>query len=203
MSYTPLVSPVFSGNPRVPTQSPGDNDTSAASTAFVTAAITAGDFVGRTNVQTITGAKTFDADVTLSDNKVIFDDMATSAAVIINSDVTGDTQKRLVVEASGKHTWGDGSSVGDVVLERTAANVLELGSGDFLRVSSVPSNANDVVNKQYADSLSSGLDVKVSVRVATTADLAATRASNTLTANANGVLSVDGVSPIVTDRILL
>lgn len=38
----PLASPSFTGNPTVPTQSPGDSDTSAASTAFVSAAVTAG-----------------------------------------------------------------------------------------------------------------------------------------------------------------
>jgi hypothetical protein len=38
----PLASPTFTGNPLVPTASPGDNDTSAASTAFVTAAVAAG-----------------------------------------------------------------------------------------------------------------------------------------------------------------
>lgn len=37
----PLASPVFTGNPTAPTPSPGDNDTSIATTAFVTAAITA------------------------------------------------------------------------------------------------------------------------------------------------------------------
>ena len=35
----PLASPVFTGNPRVPTRASTDNDTSAASTAFVVAAI--------------------------------------------------------------------------------------------------------------------------------------------------------------------
>lgn len=38
----PLASPALTGNPTVPTASPGDNDTSAASTAFVTAAVAAG-----------------------------------------------------------------------------------------------------------------------------------------------------------------
>lgn len=37
----PLVSPVFTGNPTGPTASPGDNDTSLATTAFVTAAVAA------------------------------------------------------------------------------------------------------------------------------------------------------------------
>lgn len=36
----PLASPAFTGNPTAPTASPGDNDTSIATTAFVAAAIT-------------------------------------------------------------------------------------------------------------------------------------------------------------------
>jgi hypothetical protein len=37
-SRAPLASPAFTGNPTAPTPSPGDNDTSIATTAFVTAA---------------------------------------------------------------------------------------------------------------------------------------------------------------------
>jgi hypothetical protein len=40
-SYAPLASPVFTGDARAVTAAPGDNDTSIATTAFVTAAITA------------------------------------------------------------------------------------------------------------------------------------------------------------------
>src|SRR5687768_4203507 len=40
-SYATLASPALTGNPTVPTATAGDNDTSAASTAFVTAAIVA------------------------------------------------------------------------------------------------------------------------------------------------------------------
>lgn len=43
-TYAPLASPVFTGNPTGPTASPGDSDTSLATTAFVAAAITAGGF---------------------------------------------------------------------------------------------------------------------------------------------------------------
>lgn len=39
MAVAPLASPVFTGNPTAPTQSPGDNDTSLATTAFTTAAV--------------------------------------------------------------------------------------------------------------------------------------------------------------------
>lgn len=37
----PLASPAFTGNPTAPTASPGDNDTSIATTAFVTTAVAA------------------------------------------------------------------------------------------------------------------------------------------------------------------
>ncbi|WP_088320287.1 SGNH/GDSL hydrolase family protein [Kineosporia sp. R_H_3] len=40
-TYAPLASPVFTGNPTAPTPSPGDNDTSVATTAFVNAEIAA------------------------------------------------------------------------------------------------------------------------------------------------------------------
>jgi Chaperone of endosialidase/Collagen triple helix repeat (20 copies) len=40
-AYAPLASPVFTGNPTAPTPSPGDNDTSLATTAFVQATISA------------------------------------------------------------------------------------------------------------------------------------------------------------------
>jgi hypothetical protein len=41
VSRAPVNNPQFTGDPQVPTAAPGDNDNSAASTAFVTAAITA------------------------------------------------------------------------------------------------------------------------------------------------------------------
>jgi hypothetical protein len=39
LGYAPLVSPTFSGDPKAPTPTAGDNDTSIATTAFVTTAI--------------------------------------------------------------------------------------------------------------------------------------------------------------------
>lgn len=49
MGYAPLASPVFTGNPTAPTPSAGDNDTSLATTAFVTAAMTAAGSVTPSN----------------------------------------------------------------------------------------------------------------------------------------------------------
>ena len=70
----------------------------------------------------------------------------------------------------------------------------------------------DAATKGYVDSKAQGLDVKASVRLATAADLpactygqpaSATGVGATLTANANGALSVDSVAVALNDRILV
>ena len=65
-----------------------------------------------------------------------------------------------------------------------------------IRVASTPSNANDATSKSYVDATKSGLDVKDSVRAATTA--AGTLASDF----ANGD-TIDGVELATNDRILI
>ena len=62
-----------------------------------------------------------------------------------------------------------------------------------------------VATKTYVDGVASGLDVKKSVKVATTADLSATYANGagTLTADANGAISIDGVTLVANDRVLV
>jgi hypothetical protein len=70
-----------------------------------------------------------------------------------------------------------------------------------------PSADTDAANKGYVDAVAQGLDVKASVVYATAAALSAytfsATAGGTLTANANGALSVDGSTPSVNDRILV
>lgn len=71
-----------------------------------------------------------------------------------------------------------------------------------------PTGASDVATKGYTDSLAAGLDVKASVRAATTAALPAVTAAGsgvgkTLTADAVGTLTVDGVTTVLDDRLLV
>lgn len=77
------------------------------------------------------------------------------------------------------------------------------GSGDVL-VPAAPSSANAAVGRDYVNNFLQGLDLKASVRAATTANLVATRVGSILTADANGALpAIDGVALIVTDRVLV
>lgn len=71
-----------------------------------------------------------------------------------------------------------------------------------------PSAATDAASKSYVDSVATGLDLKASVRVATAAALpavtpAGTGVGHTLTADANGALTVDGVAVAVGNRVLV
>ena len=77
-------------------------------------------------------------------------------------------------------------------------------------ISASPVSGTDIVNKLYADSIASGINFHQSVRLATTAALSANTYNNgssgvgaTLTANANGALSIDGVAVVVGNRVLI
>lgn len=91
----------------------------------------------------------------------------------------------------------------------TGVGGVAVDAGGFL-ISNVatPVSDTDAANKAYVDAARSGLDVKQSVRLATAAALAANTAAGsgvgkTLTADANGALSVDGVAVAVGNRILV
>ena len=64
---------------------------------------------------------------------------------------------------------------------------------------------DSLVNKSYVDAVANGLDVKASVRVATTANLSGTynNGNGTITAGSNGAISIDGVTLSVNDRVLV
>lgn len=81
------------------------------------------------------------------------------------------------------------------------------GSGD-LAVPATPGGAGMATSKGYVDGKLQGLDSKDSVRLATDAALpactaAGSKVGKTLTADAVGILTVDGVPSVLNDRILV
>ena len=94
------------------------------------------------------------------------------------------------------------NSNGDMILAPNGSGSVTVPSGYTSRAGF---GSDSLVNKSYVDSVANGLDVKSSVRVATTANLAATynNGAGTLTASSNGAISVDGVTLVVNDRVLV
>jgi hypothetical protein len=87
------------------------------------------------------------------------------------------------------------------------ANSIALTTGT---ITTAPTNNTDIVNKQYADAIATGIHFHEAVALATTAALPANTYNNgasgvgaTLTGNANGALSVDSTLTIATERILV
>jgi len=66
-----------------------------------------------------------------------------------------------------------------------------------------PTQASHAANKGYVDSVKQALDIKESVRAATTSELGVTYSNGVLTATANGAISIDGVALSSGDRVLV
>ena len=119
--------------------------------------------------------------------------------------VTYPSSRAVYLDAAGSAvTTLDIGTLGVSTANITTANIT---AGT---VSTAPVNNTDIVNKQYADAIASGIHFHEAVNLATTAALPANTYNNgtsgvgaTLTGNANGALSVDSTLTIVAERILV
>lgn len=220
-TFAPLGSPALTGNPTTPTATPGDNDTSIASTAFVTAAIaasvTSNNDLGE--LADVTLAAEGDGHMVLYDSvSGDWENQAMSGDVtmdkdgvtdISNSGVTAGTQLGLSIASDGRITGRVATVFTDISnfdvgvqanrLDEMATPTATVSMGSQL-VSNVltPVSDNDAVNKAYADSIASGLDPKESVRVCTITDVSGTYA----TTPSNGRLTaVDLTSDAIFDGV--
>jgi len=109
----------------------------------------------------------------------------------------------------GAFTGGtvNSTTVGATTPSTGAFTALSTSTG---QITTAPTSANDLVNKTYVDSIAAGLTFHASCNLATTAALATVTYNNgssgvgaTLTATANGALTVDSVTPSVGNRILV
>jgi phage-related tail fiber protein len=206
----------FTDSPVVPTVADSDSTQKAASTAFVknqnyitaSASIT-GNAATATALQTArnislsgdaTGSVSFNgtADVTI-------------AAVLANSGVTAGTHTKVTVDAKGRVTVGAALAASDIPtltankisdfdtqvrtnrLDQMAAPTTSVSLNNQ-RITGLadPTSAQDAATKAYVDATVQGLDVKDSVRVATTGNI-----------TLSGIQTIDGITLVAGDRVLV
>jgi hypothetical protein len=119
------------------------------------------------------------------------------------------TKDVFVDYPAGRSVYRDTANIYTVqqAFDALTANSIALTTGT---ITTAPVNNTDIVNKQYADAIASGIHFHEAVSLATTAALPANTYNNgtsgvgaTLTATANGALSVDSTLTVVTERILV
>jgi len=143
----------------------------------------------------------------------------TASSTIPNTDITGlgtmSTQNASAVAITGG--TASGVAITGSTINSTTIGAGTAAAGTFTNVAmttgtitTAPTTGNDIVNKDYADAIAAGINFHQSCRLATTTALAANTYNNgasgvgaTLTANANGALSVDSVAVVVGNRILV
>ena len=150
-----------------------------------------------TNAQlagSITNAKLVNSSVTIGSDTVALGATQTDLNGITSLDVDNITVDSNTISTTDTN--------GDLVLSPNGTATVTVPSGYEARAGF---GSDSLVNKTYVDNVANGLDVKESVRVATTGNLSATyvNGAGTLTANANGAISVDGVSLVLNDRVLV
>jgi len=196
LSTTQTVSgnKTFTGDVVVPTQATSDDSTKAATTAYVKAQ---GYLTGNESI-------TFSGDATGSGTTSV-------TLTLANTGISAGTYTKLTVDAKGRATAGTTLSASDIPtltaskisdfdtqvrtsrLDQMAAPTasVSLNSQKITNLAD-PTGAQDAATKAYVDATKQGLDVKDSVRAATTSNI-----------TLSGTQTVDGVSLLAGDRVLV
>jgi hypothetical protein len=111
---------------------------------------------------------------------------AAGTLATVNSNV--GTYTKITINAKGLATAGSQASLTDL-----SAPTTDFSFGSFKLTSLAdPVSAQDAATKAYVDSVAQGLDAKASVKAATTANI-----------TLSGAQTIDGISIVATDRVLV
>ena len=149
-----------------------------------------------------------DGDIVLSQDLAVTGSHTVTGATILNGAVTLGDASADAVAITGTATFTPSADF-DGGFTVASSQTIDMGGNQITNVAD-PTAAQAAATKAYVDAVKTGLNVKDAVKLGTTAALAASTYANgssgvgaTLTANANGALSIDSVAVSTSDRVLI
>ena len=124
-------------------------------------------------------------------------------ATTLNGAVTLGNASADAIAVTGTATFGQSADF-DGGMTVAASQTVDMGANRVTNIGT-PTASTDATTKAYVDSVKQALDIKDSVKLATTANLGATynNGSGTLTMDATGTVTIDGTVTALNDRILV
>ena len=188
LSSTLGVAGDFAVNTNKFTVAATSGNTAVGGTLAVTGNTTVGGTLGVTGNTTLSGTLAVTNDLAINTNKFNVTASSGNTSIAGTLGVTGATTLSSTLGVTGNTTVGGTLSVTGVI---TAGSNIDANSHKIVNLAE-PTADSDAATKYYVDAARSGLDIKNSVRVATTANITL---SNTQT--------IDGVALSVGDRVLV
>jgi hypothetical protein len=160
--------------------------------------------LGVSNAQlagSIDNAKLSNSTIVLGSDTVNLGDTITDLNALTSLDVDNLTLDGNTISSTNTN--------GDILLDPNGTGSIDVNNARIINIAE-PSGAQDAVTKQYVDAVKSGLDIKDSARMATTANLSGTYNNGTagvgatLTNNTTqAAFAVDSVTASLNDRVLV
>ena len=149
-----------------------------------------------------------DGDIVLSQDLAVTGSHTVTGTTTLNGAVNIGDASADAVAIAGTATFTPSADF-DGGFTVASSQTIDMGGNQITNVAD-PTAAQAAATKAYVDAVKTGLNVKDAVKLASTAALAASTYANgssgvgaTLTANANGALSLDSVAVSTSDRVLI